>query len=222
MFLFSFLNSFSQRDSLNPPTFTIGVSPLLFIRPYEDGVYFEYQRNDNVSFEIGGGVYNLFPLPYSERAKYGFTVRPAIKLHLNPQRKFSMRESYFEIVCLYRYMEFQNREYRKNADKIKETTAAYGNGGEEENSLDKIGNEIKHVIGLEALLGKKYFLDEQEHLSIESYFGLGVRLKYRELTITQAHTTSPYYVAPINPPIKETIVSILPSFHMGFKLGISF
>jgi hypothetical protein len=218
----SFLTSFSQNDTVKNK-FSIGVAPLLVGTAFEDGLYFEYQRKEQISFELGGGVYNFikYPLPWYSYNTRGFTIRSAIKLYRNLERIKHTGKLYYEILCFYRYMDFTDRYYNGDVDAILETTVVYhGNTDEESVTPQKAGNEIKHEICIESLWGRKYFIGKKEHFSFDFYYGFGARLKYRELSITKEFHSN--QTIPVTASEKETIVSFLPSMHLGFKFAYSF
>ena len=222
LFSIYFLNSFSQNDSVNNK-FTIGVCPLSFVNAYEDGLYFEYQPKADISFEIGGGIYNFIPQNLAVENTSGFTFRSAVKMYSDSKGAKHKIKPYYEFLFFYSRMSYNSREYRNNADAISETHATLLNGGGEEgNRVRIIGNEFKQVMGVETLFGNKNLFGKREHFAVEYFLGFGFRLKYRDISVTQAHVLSPNYLSPIDPPEKEIFTNFLPTIHCGIKLGYSF
>jgi len=79
---------------------------------------------------------------------------------------------------------------------------------------------MKRVIGLEALLGKKYAFGNGGHWVAEYYLGLGVRLKLRDITINEQQNGGLNFYPVI--PYTEKTNSFLATGHIGFKIGFSF
>lgn len=221
------MNSFSQRDSANNK-FGVGIAPLQFISPSEDGLFVQYKLNEIISFELGGGIYNLIKHPFVDLAAInGFSIRSAIIL--NKECGAFMHKDdchYFKLLLFYRQMKYKNRGYYPETDGIFENASIHhyfiNGGSERENTIVQMADEIKNIFCLQFLTGKRYLFGKKDHFSFDYYWGFGLRVKYRELSITQDNTVSPYYLTPVVSPEEEIITSLLPSIHFGINFGYSF
>ena len=210
-------NAFSQKDSIINK-FTVGVSPIRFVSPNEDIFYCEYRPKKKISFELGGGYFNLLEHPFPDKGTFGYTVHTGIKFYKSGKKDYP-GDTYREILFFYRQVQYKNRFYGESSDTNPLFEQDYFTLGAGEHKNSKYGDELKQVICLKVLWGKEVFLGKKEHLVFEYFGGFGLRVKFRYITITQEQ--SGYDFIPVSP-YKEHTDGLLPSIHFGIKLGYKF
>ena len=114
----------------------------------------------------------------------------------------------------FKYTYSKNKHYDANAVVNDPKPIYYSSSMETATAYDY--NEHKKVYGLELLLGKTKRLSER--WIIDTYFGLGVRLKHR-LQLAYNYGTARQRF-PYDPPKELTKVQAFPTIHFGFNLGI--
>ena len=205
-----FLNSIAQSDSIKNK-FTVGVSPFLYVYPFEDGFYFEYQPKQRISFELGGGLYNLIKHPLNDCGTSGFTIRAATKIYSTRDNNHCL---YYEFLAFYRQVKYVN-EYFPYDDWVWE-----GNVDLAQAKLSVTGNDLKHTVCIEGIFGSRYILGRSEHWVIEPYLGCGLRMRIHNFSIKEEYDygSTTYY----SPPRNKNYSSFVPSLHTGVKFGYSF
>jgi len=218
LFIIFWLNSFSQSDSVKNK-FAVAISPMNFISPNEDGLFAQYNLNEKISFELGGGIYNLIKHPYATYNAYGFTIRSGIKRYTKRIRE-NVR-FYHEILVFYRQMQYIDRHYYNDGEySIYETTDDLSIGGTRV-KIEKRGDEIKNVICVQWLGGRKYFIEKTQHFIFDCYWGIGIRVKLREISINEVESHLQPYTGTI-PPFKEEINQVFFSLQSGIKIAFCF
>ena len=210
-------NAFSQKDSITNK-FTIGIAPLRFVSANEDIFYCEYQPKKKISFELGGGYFNLIDHPFTGKGTFGYTICTGVKLY-KWGKKDCADDKYLEFICFYRQVQYKNRFYGESSDTNPLFEQDYFTFGSGEHKNSKYGDELKQVICLKVLWGKEVFLGKKEHWVFEYFGGFGVRVKLRYITINQEQ--SGYDFIPVIP-YNEQTNGLLPSIQFGIKLGYKF
>jgi hypothetical protein len=229
-----FLNSFSQEDSVKS-RFAIGVLPLNFISPNENGLFAQYNYGKHISFELGGGIYNLIKHPLAEDKASGFTAHAAVILSHDKKISIAGRRGniytrtvkgkYFKMLFFWRQMNYVDRGYYPETGSIFQYLGVnqYLNrrSSDRDNAVVKVADEFKTVTCLEVLWGRKFYLGEKEHFFFNYYYGFGFRMKFSTLSVTKAYVTSPY-LQQLSPPRRELSAASFLSVHGGVQIGYTF
>lgn len=204
-----FASAQSEQESRGKRTF-IKVNPTSFISSLD--IYVEQMLSDKLSIELGiMGIYTDYPdyvltkrIDFGQRKPNisteqfveatGLGFRGGLRWYLGQQSGvLHAKGTYFEPMLFYKKI-FYPKEYFNI------------------NNVKYAGDADKNVYGLQLLLGRQF---SRGRFIMDPYIGIGLRTKvYNYLTYSDKNGVAT--------PDKDQLVQVLPSLHLGIKLGLGF
>lgn len=206
----SFASSYAQEDVKRFRSTYIKINPTTLINELD--ILLEQDISDKISVELGiSGIYTDYPdyvlakkIDFGQKKPdisteqfvdgRGLGFRAGLRYYLITREigPSSAAGTYFEPVLIYKKVFYSNQDVVLN-------NATYTNSGS------------KDVYAIQLLVGRQF---RREKLVLDPYFGIGLRGK--------AYHSDNYELGGdgnVNRN-KGTLVSVLPSLHLGIKLGL--